>query len=198
MSGRLGLPLFILGVLVASPSFGQEMSGGGKLGLSIGHLSSNDEFFESRSKGGFVAGGFVNVAITGFLSVEPQLLFIQKGAKIAEFGEEVTLELDYLEAPLLGVVTFPSWGSVTPFVYGGPAFGLNVSAKAARVGVEIDEDIDDDVRGSDVALTFGGGINVDGLTLEARYTAGLSSIAEGERDIRTRAFHFIGGFSFPN
>ena len=87
---------------------------------------------------------------------------------------------------------------MTPFVDGGPAFGLNVSATAARVGMEEDDDIDDDVRGSDVAMTFGGGINVDGLTLEARYTQGLSSIAEGERDIRTRAFLFIGGFSFPN
>ena len=47
-------------------------------------------------------------------------------------------------------------------------------------------------------MTFGGGINVDGLTFEARYTEGLSSIAEGERDIRTRAFLFIGGFTFPN
>ena len=87
---------------------------------------------------------------------------------------------------------------MTPFVYGGPAFGLNVSATAAPVGMEEDDDIDDDVRGSDVAMTFGGGINVDGLTLEARYTEGLSSIAEGERDIRTRAFLFIGGFNFPN
>ena len=113
-------------------------------------------------------------------------------------GTHVTLKLDYLEAPLLGVVTFPSCGPVTPFVYGGPAFGLNVSATAARVGMEEDDDIDDDVRGSDVAMTFGGGINVDGLTFEARYTEGLSSIAEGERDIRTRAFLFIGGFSFPN
>ncbi len=198
MNVRLGLPLFMLGVLVATPALGQEFSGGGKLGMSIGNLSSDDALFESRSKGGFVAGGFVNVAITSFLSVELQLLFIQKGAKTTEAGEELTLKLDYLEAPLLGVVTFPSFGPVTPFVYAGPAVGLNVSATSARIGVEQDEDIDDEIRATDIAMTFGGGINVDGLTLEGRYTQGVSSIAEDQRDLRTRAFLFIAGFSFPN
>ena len=198
MRARLALPLFVVVVLVASPSFAQRISGGGKLGMSIGNLSSDDPSFESRSKGGFVAGGFINVALTSFLSIEPQLLFIQKGARITESGEDVTLKLDYFEAPLLGVVSFPRWGPVTPFVYGGPAVGLNVSATAARIGVEEDEDIDAEVKANDLAMTFGGGILVDGLTLEARYTQGVSSIAEGDDDIRTRAFLFIGGFTFPN
>ena len=198
MSLRLGLPLVVVCLLVADPSFGQGISGGGKLGMSSSNLSSGDASFESGDKGGFAAGGFVNVAITGVFSVEPQLLFIQKGAKLTALGEEVTLKLDYLEVPLLGVVTSPRWGPVRAFVYGGPAFGFNVSATAAPVGGEDEEDVADDVKGNDVAVTFGGGIIVDGLTLEARYTMGVSSIAEDERDIRTRAFLFIAGFRFPN
>ena len=198
MIGRVGVPVFVLGLLFASPSVGQVFSGGGKLGMSIGNLSSNDGSGEFRSKGGFVAGGFLNVAITSFLSIQPQLLFIQKGARTTALGEDLTLKLDYLEAPLLGVVTLPRWGPATPFVYGGPAYGLNVSATTARVGVADVEDIDDAIRASDVAMTVGAGINVDGLTLEARYTLGVSSIAEDGSDIRTRAFSFIAGFSFPN
>jgi len=47
-------------------------------------------------------------------------------------------------------------------------------------------------------VTYGGGINVDGLTLEARYSRGLDSISEDATTIRTRTILIMAGFRFPN
>ena len=109
------LLLFLTACLVvASPSFAQQFGYGGLLGSSLGTLTSSDDFAEPRSKGGFVAGGFVDVALTDLFSVQPQLLFVQKGAKIREAGVEGTVTLDYVEVPILGVVSFPQQGPIIP------------------------------------------------------------------------------------
>jgi hypothetical protein len=200
MKLQLAVPVFLLAVLVASPSVAQRISVGGKLGQTVANLKSSDPGDNLRSKGGFVAGGFLNIAITSFLSIEPQLLIVQKGARVRDDEGDITLKLDYLEAPVLGVLTLPTWGVVTPFVYAGASYGINVSAVAARVDVdgEGSRDIDADIQPTDVAVTYGGGINVDGLTLEARYSRGLDSISEDATTIRTRTILIMAGFRFPN
>ena len=191
------LLLFLTACLVvASPSFAQQFGYGGLLGSSLGTLTSSDDFAEPRSKGGFVAGGFVDVALTDLFSVQPQLLFVQKGAKIREAGVEGTVTLDYVEVPILGVVSFPQQGPIIPFVYAGPSIGVTVNATVELDGIE--EDIpDDEIKSNDVGVVVGGGIYVDGLTLEARYTVGVEAIAPDADHPKTRAFYVIAGFRFP-
>lgn len=183
-------------LFVASPSSGQQLGYGGLLGSSLGTLTSSDEFAEPRSKGGFVAGGFVDVALTDLFSVQPQLLFVQKGAKLREAGLDGTVTLDYVEVPILGVVSFPRQGPIIPFVYAGPSIGVSVNATVEVDGVEVDIP-DDEIKSTDVGVVVGGGIYVDGLTLEARYTAGVDAIAPDANHPKTRAFYVIAGFRFP-
>ena len=193
--GRLGLLLCVC-LLVASPSLGQEISYGGLLGSSLGTLTRSDDFLEPRSKGGFVAGGLVDVALNDFFSVQPQLLFVQKGAKVREEGLEGTITLDYIEVQILGVISFPRQGPVIPFVYAGPSIGANTTATVELNSVK--EDIPDEaIKSNDIGVAIGGGVYVDGLTLEARYTAGIDSIAPGVDARKIRAFYVIAGFRFP-
>lgn len=193
MPSGLVASLLVSCLLVAVPSWAQSISGGGTLGLVIGDTRSDEPLYDSTPKGGFAAGGFISFALGHAFSVEPQLFVVQKGARVN--GQ--TIKLHYVEVPVVAALALPKWGDVKPFVYGGPAFGLNVSAKAAVIGRPIDEDISDDIKGTDVGVTYGGGINIDRLTLEARYTHGLSNIAKRGPALTTRAFLLLGGFSFP-
>jgi hypothetical protein len=180
-------------LLVSAPIAAQSIAGGGKVGLVIGDLQRESPLLDATPKGGFAVGGFVSVPVSGRLSIEPQLLLLQKGATAN--GE--TLKLHYLEAPVLAMIRLPMRGEAVPFVYGGPAFAFALSAKAAVVGRPDDEDITSDIRRTDVTVTFGGGFNVDRMTLEARYTRGLVNIARSGPALETRAFLLLAGFSFP-
>ena len=200
MRVTIGLLLCLIGLLVASPVSAQEISGGGKVGFIVSNLSSAEDF-DPTTKSGFAAGGFVSIGINDLFSIQPEVLFVQKGAKLTEDGEdgdEATLKLNYVEVPILAVFTIQTSGNVTPFVYAGPSFGMNTLAQAEFGGEE--QDVSDEVKGSDVSIVFGGGGKVGGFTVEARYAAGVSAISEGEADenIRTRAFMVLAGFSFGN
>ena len=192
MRVTIGLLLCLIGLLVASPVSAQELSGGGKVGFIVSNLSSAEDFAPT-TKSGFAAGGFVSIGINDLFSIQPEVLFVQKGAKA-----EVTLKLNYVEVPILAVFTIQTSGNVTPFVYAGPSFGMNTLAQVEFEGEE--EDVGNEVKGSDVSLVFGGGVKVGGFTVEARYAAGVSAINEGQADenIRTRAFMVLAGFSFGN
>ena len=197
MRVAIGLLLCLIGLLVASPVSAQEISGGGKVGFIVSNLSSAEDF-DPTTKSGFAAGGFVSIGINDLFSIQPEVLFVQKGAKLTEDGDEATLKLNYVEVPILVVFTIQTSGNVTPFVYAGPSFGMNTSAQVEFEGEE--EDVGDEVKGSDVSIVFGGGVKVGGFMVEARYAAGVSAINEGETDenIRTRAFMVLAGFSFGN
>ena len=82
MNLRLSLTLCVCLLLVTNSSFGQEISYGGLLGSSLGTLTNSDDFPDPRSKGGYVAGGYIDLALSDFFSVRPQLILVQKGAKL--------------------------------------------------------------------------------------------------------------------
>lgn len=197
MKLRLSVTLCVcLLLLVVNPSFGQEISYGGLLGSSLGTLTDSDDFAAPRSKGGYVAGGYIDLSIADFFSIRPQFLFVQKGAKLKAADLDGTVTLDYLEVPILGVISLPRQGPVVPFFYAGGSVSANVNATVDLNGVETDIP-DHDIRRNDIGAVFGAGVYVDGFTLEARYTTGINSIMTDADHPKTRAFYVIGGFKLP-
>jgi hypothetical protein len=84
-------------------------------------------------------------------------------------------------------------------VLAGPAFGFNTSAKVDGDAGEVD--VDDDVKGTEVSLVFGGGYAFGRLLAEARWTEGLTSLNEQnefvlEQEVRNRTFTFLVGVRF--
>lgn len=195
MKLRLSMTLCVC-LLVATSSFGQEIGYGGLLGSSLGTLTDSDDFSDPRSKGGYVAGGYIDLSLVDFFSIRPQLLFVQKGAKLKATDLDGTVTLDYLEVPILGVISLPRQGPVVPFFYAGGSVSANVNATVELNGVETDIP-DDDIRRNDIGAVFGAGVYVDGFTLEARYTTGMNSIMTDADHPKTRAFYVIGGFKLP-
>jgi hypothetical protein len=87
----------------------------------------------------------------------------------------------------------------------GPSLNVNVSAKTIDVvPTGAKEDIKDDIRNTEFGLVFGAGVNRRIFLLEARYSAGLTDIADSPRitgvritaPVRNRAVAILVGVRF--
>lgn len=166
-------------------------------------------------KAGVVAGGFLNYALSNGVSIEPQVLFSQKGADVDGTGANSALDgsirINYIAVPVLLRFAFamPN-SSVRPFVFVGPeiAFKVGCTARGEILAVTGSRDCDEtdvlaDIKSTDVGAAAGGGIEFNAGTyvmrLDARYTLGLTNIndAPDEREIKNRAFSVTIGLGIP-
>jgi hypothetical protein len=137
-------------------------------------------------------------------AIQPELLYAQKGAtlNLSAEGETATgsFEINYVEIPVLAALTFAPRGNVRPFVFGGPAFGIKVGARAEVVDEEL-EGFDESLKDIDVGVVVGAGAELSRFILEARYNFGLSELNDdpepGEPVIKNRAFSVLVGVRFP-
>jgi outer membrane protein W len=166
-------------------------------------------------KGGLVAGGFLGYQLTDMFSIEPQVLFSQKGAKVKGVGSTASLEGDirvnYVAVPVLLKVWFPMSNSqVKPFLFAGPevAFKVGCTAEGTILAVTGERDCDETngeikLKGTDFGLAGGGGLQFNAGTnvvrIDARYTWGLTDINDSgdNREIKNRAFSATIGFGIP-
>ena len=195
---RSALPLTVLTALTLALPVGIEAQtvlgfGGGFRSASISLDPDDDDLADSRT--GIGVFGFVGIPVSETFRVQPGLGFVQKGAKDSSSSGDVTLELDYLEIPILGVFSVPSEGPVGFHLYAGPtiAFEAGCSVKGEDDGVSVDLDCTDDVvetKSTDIGLALGAAISYAtsetmGLFLSAGYGLGLTNIADGEDDDQT-------------
>lgn len=169
-------------------------------------------------KAGFVGGGFLGYQVADVFSIEPQVLFSQKGTKVEGTGSNSSLEgsvrINYIAVPILGKFWIPvSDPSIKPFVFIGPEIAFKVSCKAEGVILAVTGSQDCDntevikVKSTDFGGTAGGGIQFRAgnqiVRVDGRYTLGFTNINDGSgtdnRDIKNRAFSAtIGlGWAWP-
>jgi hypothetical protein len=209
---RFNATLLTAAVLVAfaTPATGQT-SFGVKLGANFASMAGDDVTSEFGSRTGLVLGGLARYQVTDLFSVQPELLYSQKGASFSEtfLGETIEgdIRLDYLEVPLLLVVNVPVGApELRPTIHVGPtfAFELNCTISYSGFGESGTEDCgdDDDRRKLDVGLGLGGGLDIGFgagvLMIEARYTMGLQTLDTGNNpdDVKNRAWSVTFGYRF--
>ena len=193
------LVIFVALFVVSSIIYAKEIKGGVKAGINIANFSGDDADPESgsgvdkTSRIGIVAGGFVAIPLNDQFSLQPELLLSMKGAVYEASGTgwtvDSTMKLTYIEIPVLAKLNILSEGSVKPSVFLGPSIGIKASAKMKSeitvngVSESAEEDMED-VKSLDLGLAFGGGIDIEAgtgkITLDARYTMGLTSIDKAE------------------
>ena len=214
--GTAVLAAFTLG---AAPLAAQSVSVGPMGGASFFTFNGSDsDIFSDPDVGvgldkgtrvGFAAGAFAEFEFGTRWAIEPQLLYIQKGAKysgtlsdpdLGDVDVSTSLNTDYVQIPVLFKAEFrnPS-GSVTPALFVGPAFGFNIgcslSVDAGEVGSG-DTDCDDDtVKSTEFSVVFGAGLEFNRFSLQGRYDLGLSEIAEGA-DVKNGGFLVTLGYAF--
>lgn len=175
--------VFLVAVFVAmlhGPAYAVGPKFGIKAGVNLADQSVSAEGLsvDLSSKTGIIGGAFVAFSAGPRLSIQPELLFSQKGSKLSLFGSEAKTKMDYLEIPVLlklklGLPTAPT----APFLFAGPSFGILASAKQEALGME-EEDVKDAFKSTDVGLAFGAGLDAGKITLDARYTLGVTDIDE--------------------
>jgi hypothetical protein len=210
MLTRTGVRVLLSALVVAvaaTPGFTQGLeSAGVKAGVNFARIDASDPAFDDLgTKIGLAVGAFVELGVNDVFSVQPEVLFSQKGAKgtlMFDEAVDVTFTADYVEIPILMKFTFGS-GRVRPFVFTGPVPALNTGAKVRfeALGEAQEEDLSEDVKTADFGWAFGGGFKAGGFSVDARYTLGLTNFNEptfddADDDIKNHAFSVLAGFGW--
>lgn len=172
--------ILAFGVLFTACSFAQ-IGLGIKGGVNFANLSGTDAPPNSKTLMGFAAGGYLEISLPLLFTIQPEILYSQKGTTFDQgfFGVNIktTEKLNYLEIPVLVKYSFPV-PVLKPSLYAGPAMGILLSAKTKTetVGLSREEDIKSQTTSTDFGLVVGASAHVAIITLDVRYTSGLTTI----------------------
>lgn len=177
-------------LFIATASFAQ-FSGGIKAGANFATLGGDDVGDDAKMRVAFHFGLYGSYPLSDKLSLQPELLYSSVGAKYdfsesdPDFGDysvDGSYQLNYLSVPImLGFKLSENFSLQV-----GPQIGFLLSAKDKGDvkfdgGSEsYDDDIKDGFKGTDFGLNFGLGYSFGKMGVSARYSLGLSSIADYE------------------
>jgi hypothetical protein len=194
----------------------QDITIGIKGGIIITDLAVDDPTDPSDldTRTSFAVGPFLELGISDVFSIQPEVLYTQKGAKDTEDGVDLTIKLNYIEVPvLLKARLSPAGSAVRPSVYAGPvvAFESKCEVEGSDGGVSVTLDcVDEDglgleTKSVDFGVALGAGISIPAGSVivvgDARYTLGLSDINDTagleEVEIKNRTWSVFLGVGFP-
>lgn len=191
--------LFAVGMTFTSMA--QSVSFGPRVGATFSKISISDgdgDELEDELKytPGLQVGAVANFAVGELLSIQPELLFIQKGFKIGDSDAYIKGTSNYIEVPVLAKITFGS-EQLQGFVTGGPTAGYLMSGKSSMKygGTEASDsyEFEDEDNRVELGASFGVGLGYNlgagALNLDVRYGLGLTSLYEvesGESKSRNR------------
>ena len=123
--------IFVLFALVSIVSYSQ-LSGNAKVGMNMSNFTG-DAFKDSKMRIGFNVGVGAEYQFTEMWSIQPSLMFTQKGTKMEESEEGITatakLNPMYLEIPVLAAARFAIADNQNIVVKAGPYFAFGIAGK---------------------------------------------------------------------
>lgn len=213
MVKRIGFALVAAFVLVAAVAThaGAGVAYGIKGGIGLSHV--NADLFSTDNRTGFVGGVYVGIDLAPNIGLQPELLYVRKGAKL--FSTDVTvggitfgsvgtnLDVDYVEVPVLLRLNTPSAGPLDLRLLAGPVLSLKANealSTTGLIGVRLGSN---QIKSTDMGLAMGGAIAVRNgnmkLVAEGRYTLGLANVSKLPfgGDVKNGATYATLGLEFP-
>lgn len=199
-----------------------NVSFGFKAGLNVTSITDNPPSWdpELSYKAGIGAGFFLIYRFNNSLSLQPELLYSQRGVQTTLLDYDVvsidmTAEFDYVELPLLLVYRVPLKGSFRPILYAGPVLSyllsseLAFSASILSVSVDFSSVTHVNDFGGIVGTGFEWEVGDGIITFDIRYQLGFTNVIvggdfdlngspetiEGD-DIKNQGFAFLIGYVF--
>lgn len=224
--------LLLLTVLAAGMLFtakAQENSWGIRAGFNLSNAGGDfkdflkdSEMGDRKAKAGFNIGVIYDLGLSEHFYLQPGLFYSMKGVKAKDSGSEterdetyswdnkITVNLSYLELPILASYRFNLSDNVKWQINAGPHFAVGVGGKFKHESSEdgesydykydafgtsdkdADIDVDDNgniqvsgVKGGlkrfDFGLSFGTGVSFNKFYVGVKYDLGLTNIADKDQ-----------------
>lgn len=192
--------ILFLSVFTAAVFIGQaQINFGIKAGANFSKFAGDDAKIGNVSpkfKTGFAGGGFVNIALTEVLSVQPEVLYSMEGTMYKESGEKAFYKTDYINVPIM--VQYKHTSGF--YAETGPQVGFLMSAKISDGDNSIN--VKDGFKKINFSWGLGAGYKLsNGLGIGARYNLGLANIidnsdAEENVSVKLGGFHIGLSYTF--
>jgi hypothetical protein len=214
--------VLILGIVLCSTAYSQNIIP--KIGGSLANVSLGDDLKDDgadyKNKAGLVVGVAFEFPIEKGFSIQPELLFHQKGyreeANDGGVNAKLKVALNYLELPVMFKYNFSNF-----YINAGPSIAYGVGGKyeieassqsqsfsesgKVKFGKASDNVNDDKFyvdNAVDFGLQFGGGVKIAKLiVVDLRYGLGLSNSTDKDSDSgisdnksKNRSFQITVGF----
>ena len=211
----------VFAALVGDTAAAGEISYGAKVGMTLSNITQTPAGWEQDKsfKGGFTGGVFLNYSLTENFSLQPELLYTQKGVKDNLYEGFVTVDLtasfDYIELPVLAKYTFMPEKKFRPNIYGGPSVAFTMSSELEVSAFLFSAEIDfsDLTHVTDFGIVAGGGFDYSlgtGMIIcDARFYLGFTNVIlsgdfeiDGstqtidEDDFKNYGFSLMAGYAF--
>jgi hypothetical protein len=158
-----------------------QMRGGVKGGLNVSNLYV-DDIDDENARYGFNVGVYGQVFSTETFALQPELMYSTRGAKL-EYGglidQSVKFNLNYLDLPVLAVFKLGDAAEIHVGPYAAYLLHSNVSYDG-DLGSGKDDIDRDHLKPFDFGLAGGFGLNFGPMQVGARYTLGLTEIADSD------------------
>lgn len=163
--------IFFAAVLISSTVLAQHANIGIKGGVNA-YTIKGDNSSGFDTKIGFHIGLIGHIHISNQFALQPEVVYSVQGTQYSVSGQEVKLNLNYINIPLLFQYMFDNGFRLQA----GPQVGFLASAKA-KVG-DNDTDVKTDFENIDLGLGLGASyVNpASNFGVDVRYNLGLSNI----------------------
>lgn len=187
----VSLGLFFAAGLFSSAPAKAAPSLGVQAGVSVDSATAPANISRS-SVTGLAAGLNVHIPFSPNLSLQPELLYVQRGVSLVDRGGiSATAKYDSIELPVFAKVGFG--GKIRPYLFAGPVAIWNVSKS-----IEVDAggnsgSVSFNPRTFDFAATAGVGLDVGPLFANVRYSLGVIDIDANSANWKSRGIQFLLG-----
>ena len=206
------VPLVVLALAVALSAAPAHagLAFGVKGGVSISQVRA--DLFDTDNRTGFVGGVYAAFGLTPGLAIQPELLLVRKGAELfstdvsiggldlGDFG--TTLDVDYLEIPVLLRFSLPTPGPLGARLLVGPVASFKVNEALSTTGLVDYSFATDQIKTADFGIAAGAAVAFGSGNLrlvgEGRYTLGLADVSDLPYggDIKNGSFYAMAGLEF--
>lgn len=180
----------------------------GGLNMSKPMIKVNGDKYDSdarKFKPGVHIGGFYSMPLTDAVELEVSGLISTKGSKIKDDNFEMTMNIVYLEIPVLAKYNLELSKGNSLFIGAGPYVGIGLTGKSKMSifgfndskSLEFGNDNDSDLKRLDLGLATALGFNLDGIIIGLGYDLGLTNNApKGDSDNKTSTRTFKLSFGY--
>lgn len=177
---------------------------------------------EEQSTTKFLFGASADFPLPGHLSVQLQMMYIEKGAVLVPLNpddNDIYIHLTYLELPVF--LRYDFGKTFNPYLIAGSFLGINLGSELQTdiMGVTFTANSEENINTFDYGISLGGGLSYRferfSFFIESRYSVGLKNICqpgeyvlraaqytvyqtfEKDVEIRTKGLQIVVGISLP-